>query len=487
MRRCCIYSILDDTVKLPNWLKKEIKIPMGKRSRPPPWFRKLSKAIKIAFLLLLVWFVLWRCLLGWEINCRFATIRAAGLPTSGQELNKWRPQVPDAQNAALVLTQAFALLHTFPDRRSNEVTEPKLLAHRTSWSAETRSLVAEYVKMNEAAIDKAREALRRPHCRYEIDFSYGPDTDFSHLGKLKILARVAALQAALALEQSDGKSGADEIRLTLKLAASLDGDPALVSHLVQNGIIRLATRTTERNLAWFTPDESFTEEVSEALAMREGTNGLALALTGERAMMVPVFRLSWSEIQASSKAAEDGVPRLKHQRYSGKPNPFLWLSGFFERDLNFYLQMMETNISLATLAPPASLIATNMAALFGETPSARTYPFAGMVLPSIARCFVREAGTDAPIRLARMALALERFRLTRGRLPEDLRELTPQFLEAIPLDPFGGTPLRYRRLAKGYVIYSVGPDGRDDNGREEPERKKSTDTNSYDITFTVER
>ncbi len=84
-------------------------------------------------------------------------------------------------------------------------------------------------------------------------------------------------------------------------------------------------------------------------------------------------------------------------------------------------------------------------------------------------------------------LAVERFRHAQGRLPDGLKELTPQFLDAIPTDPFDGASLRYRRLVRGYVIYSVDQDGHDDGGREVPERRKTTDKNTYDITFTVER
>jgi hypothetical protein len=45
----------------------------------------------------------------------------------------------------------------------------------------------------------------------------------------------------------------------------------------------------------------------------------------------------------------------------------------------------------------------------------------------------------------------------------------------------------YHRLAKGYVIYSVGSDGHDDGGREKPGNAKSSDKTTYDLTFTVER
>jgi type II secretory pathway pseudopilin PulG len=98
-----------------------------------------------------------------------------------------------------------------------------------------------------------------------------------------------------------------------------------------------------------------------------------------------------------------------------------------------------------------------------------------------------EAECSARVRLATTALAIERFRLAQGRLPENLNGLTPQFLSAVPSDPFDGASLRYHRLAKSYVIYSVGRDGHDNGGREQPSDAKSSDKAGYDITFTVER
>ena len=46
-----------------------------------------------------------------------------------------------------------------------------------------------------------------------------------------------------------------------------------------------------------------------------------------------------------------------------------------------------------------------------------------------------------------------------------LADLVPDYLSEVPQDPFSGKPLLYRRNAKGYVLYSVGLDGRDDGGQ----------------------
>jgi hypothetical protein len=80
-------------------------------------------------------------------------------------------------------------------------------------------------------------------------------------------------------------------------------------------------------------------------------------------------------------------------------------------------------------------------------------------------------------------VAVERWRLAKGALPDALGDLVPAHLDAIPTDPFDGKPFRYKRLAKGYVVYSVGENETDDGGVEPTPGAPGTG----DICFTVER
>ena len=62
-------------------------------------------------------------------------------------------------------------------------------------------------------------------------------------------------------------------------------------------------------------------------------------------------------------------------------------------------------------------------------------------------------------------LAIRAFQLDRGELPVTLDELTPQYLDRVPRDPFTERPLIYRREPNGkFLIYSAGPDQDDDGG-----------------------
>jgi len=92
----------------------------------------------------------------------------------------------------------------------------------------------------------------------------------------------------------------------------------------------------------------------------------------------------------------------------------------------------------------------------------------------------REAASLANERLALTALALEQFRAARGnRYPNGLSELAPDYLAAPLMDPFNGQPLHYRKQGAGYVLYSVGPDLKDDGGR------RRTGGGNGDIVFAV--
>ena len=64
-----------------------------------------------------------------------------------------------------------------------------------------------------------------------------------------------------------------------------------------------------------------------------------------------------------------------------------------------------------------------------------------------------------------LAFALARFKIANDRYPAELNELTPKYLAAIPDDLFAAKPMIYRRTADGYLLYSVGINGKDDGGK----------------------
>ncbi len=63
-----------------------------------------------------------------------------------------------------------------------------------------------------------------------------------------------------------------------------------------------------------------------------------------------------------------------------------------------------------------------------------------------------------------LAFALAAYRDEHKRYPDKLDALAPKYLAEVPSDLFSGKALIYRPLGNGYLLYSVGVNGRDDGG-----------------------
>jgi hypothetical protein len=448
-------------------------------------FFRICLAAQVLFALLVISFIVWRVNLAHDVNAKLQAIHAAGLPTNGKELNAYYPAVTDNENAALVVTQAFALMRNYPDSRSNEVDQiqsfPERWKHPTN---EQIQLLTGYVEMNSNALARMAEALKLPKSRYPVDFSLGFETDLPHLDKIRELVLLSEYRAVLAIDSGQSTNADASVKDILGMARTLDEEPALISQLVRFGLVRIGIVTLEKRLNAGKLSDAELTDLADVLAQQKETNFIARGLIGERAMSESIFRASFAKTKrllTDFEGLRDQTPAPQ------RPSQFLKTTGIFERDLLFYLGAMETNISFAKLSPPQSLAVTNLHDIMSENARKHYCIFSAMILPGVSGPATREADGFARIRLATTALASERFRLAKGRLPENLNELVPQFLPAVPVDPFDGQSLRYHRLAKGYVIYSVGSDGHDDGGREKPADWQPGDKTTYDITFTVER
>jgi hypothetical protein len=76
----------------------------------------------------------------------------------------------------------------------------------------------------------------------------------------------------------------------------------------------------------------------------------------------------------------------------------------------------------------------------------------------------KQARSVAALRLVMTELAVRGYQAKNGKQPMALAELVPAWLPAVPLDPFSNRPLIYRVTTNSFLLYSVGPDGKDDQG-----------------------
>ena len=79
------------------------------------------------------------------------------------------------------------------------------------------------------------------------------------------------------------------------------------------------------------------------------------------------------------------------------------------------------------------------------------------------------------VSLTHLVFALETYRRDKGGYPDALDALREGYIAEVPLDPFSGEALRYVKEDEKYLLYSVGPNGIDDEGRNHSDEPKGDD------------
>jgi hypothetical protein len=116
-----------------------------------------------------------------------------------------------------------------------------------------------------------------------------------------------------------------------------------------------------------------------------------------------------------------------------------------------------------------SVLSTKLSALKSMDPkvkaqqvTALAIQFAG--LHTMMGLLEIEQRREAHQRLAIVAFALAGYRADHHEYPKTLAAMVPTYIDAIPPDSFTDGDLRYKPEKNGYLLYSVGQNGKDDGG-----------------------
>ncbi len=91
----------------------------------------------------------------------------------------------------------------------------------------------------------------------------------------------------------------------------------------------------------------------------------------------------------------------------------------------------------------------------------RKYLLAPSITVSFQRILESQSEYMAHLQVLKMFYAIQIFKEKTGKYPEKLNELVP-VLKQIPPDPFTGNDFVYKKQKNGFIIYSLGPNLKDD-------------------------
>ncbi len=353
------------------------------------------------------------------------------------------------------------------------------------------------VAFDQPALELLHQVLQKPDLDFQLDYTKGFSLLLPHLAPLKKATQKLTSAAILNLHDGNAGEAVTNILTVLALVQKDARAGLLISHLVRIAMTSIAvtptwellqsTNATEAQLAvlqhgWeqldFLGDATNTFVFERAWGINEfqklrattsgsiyGAIGLgsgtsssgsiwdwppdweAITETPRNAIGETMWKTSWSYIDElkNLKGEQVVLETLRAMRTNS--------AGCFKTNFD----MMQTQLSRLGL--------TNSSPSRAFCRALKIPDFSELGDWGIASTVNKTIRIEAARRVVITAIALKRFELKRGKLPQTLEELAPEFFASLPVDPYDGKSLRYHPNADGtFLLYCVGEDGVDDGG-----------------------
>ena len=339
----------------------------------------------------------------------------------------------------------------------------------------------------DSTVEELRQASQLPYSRFPLDYDDEDPAEIllPHLADLKRCSLVLRLRAIAELQNGESEKALDDVKLALRLADSIHTEPFIITHLVRIAILQITLQPIWEGLANHQWTDAQLAGLDSELAKLDFLADYEFSMRGERVFDSKI--IDWTEQKRSrywelaDMIDQNNQPNTI-KNFLGVVVFYLGPKGWFYQNEMVIAQLdQEWNLPVMddpqqTVSPKMVLKASGAVGALGHKALDHPTPFnffARLLLPSLGNYAEKIAYGQTSANLARVAIALERYRLAHGEFPESLDALAPQFMEKIPHDVIGGQPLHYRRdpssqssdAAGGqFVLYSVGWNETDDGG-----------------------
>lgn len=368
-----------------------------------------------------------------------------------EDLQAKRAVIPDEQNAALIIMAAQTRL---PSAWRNLDLSVGAEQGNPFWKVE------QPVQLDERQVNALREDLQQAQevlteLRKVVRLPTGRFPKPVLLGTLRI-GRLLAYEVLLQAQEKDVDGALTTCHAILNCGRACGDEPGPIALLVRALLTGMATHKVERRLAQGEPSEGALASVQHELEHEIEQPYLLIAARGERAQVD-------QSMQAMEKGELDVRSLVYRAGWTGWLQQLLYQVAVTTKGTRAALLRSNTAlVEIAKLPVEQQVVrATALQAAEQHIPSIFVESTFAQTRENLVAQFHRN---QADLRCAVVMLAIERYLRAHNHWPDALTDLVPSYLPRVPLDPFDGAPLRYRRWDDGVVIYSIGPDGEDNGG-----------------------
>ncbi|GEM_PF-2840011 len=355
------------------------------------------------------------------------------IAAAAKRLEALYPKIPDNENAALVYEEAFKLMKDYKELGIDDEKIPCLCGGfepSEDILPEAKTKTLRFLDINVDARRKIREGLKLPKARYSLDFSKGIDVSLPPLVSILRMTRILSMETMISEYNSNSEGVLSSFVNSIKFQSSLNNEPFVISYL------------TQLNCQWMICDDL------RWLICRGHLDNDDLSVISKTIQQMDNYQAVKISFQSERVFIEENTKEFLEVEFVSDEQKAQMLK-FVDK----YISIADQKITQAVQASLAE---------------AKEIKEKGDLIGNSLSCFpsviIKSAQMTTEVRLLTTALAIERYRLKNEKLPKELKELVPEFLESVPEDPFDGKPVRYKPQEKGYWLYSVGRDLVDNGG-----------------------
>jgi len=444
--------------------------------------KRTVKILKIIAIVLVVLSLIYAVAVGVssaKLRKAYAALEKAGRPMKQADIIP--PKVPDAENAALLYESATLLLKAQPAPNRNLLEYLGGLSDKFLKESIEPDELAELQKLIEQdavtqALSIIEDGTRRRSYRFDYDYKAGFNMLMPNLSNMRNIIRIIGVKSCLQAEAGRSDAAWQLAQTQLKLADAMRDEPMLISFLVRLVSIRTSCETIQRICEIAPPNAEQYNILEKMLLDYEDRTQLVLAMDGERLLGGEwAFNLlrngSATDLSAITSTESELVEMCMNLYSAFKP---LSLA-----DQAAYLRIMAEYTRF--VQQPYSPNDTRTIDRKVEQMQGRLHIVTSIIVPAIGRVKERYWEIIAQMRITRAGLALIQERKAQDVFPQTLEKLQLENLE----DPFSRELLRYKTQGQGFILYSIGPDEKDNGGS--PKQKKQE--KDWDIVwaYTGER
>lgn len=400
---------------------------------------------------------------------QLAGAQREGLPLTPSDLR--RAPVPREQNAAPVYAQIHAAFARASDGDAADATLSALL--RPERTGKDRGAAAALLRRWDAHIRLANHAAGLPYCDFGVRWEDAPDLDLPYFPTLRRLARMRVAQAVLASDAKRPREAFRAVTLTARIARHAGQEPIFIALLVQMAIDAIADR-------WFVEVLLAHQQDKDAVTAARATLPAFLTAPDLRHVLRGELLFARGSFARARKAPLVFTEMIAGTRLAGTQTDArtraVLIDAWEARHLAAWRRILR---ELAAARGDLSAAEKTLRAAGAQAVREAGKPGGELLarhLPVYENAAPFAMGSVARRVLRQTLVGMMEHRFRTGDLPMSVADMTP----AAPLDPFIGKLLQYRRTGRrGFTLYSVGANRKDDDGD-----TRTGDTGPLDFVIT---